>query len=330
VASSAPLLTVAIPTCNGAVHLAETLHSILSQECEPFDLIVSDDCSEDETVPLVRAEAGERARIVVNERRLGLAGNWNQCVSRCETPLIAIVHQDDILGPGHLAAHRESFGRDNRIGLTCSASTVIDDQGGEVPANVIEPGGLGTADRIFDSEELFESMAIGNPLRCSAVTIRVAAHRDVGGFDPSYRYVVDWDFWFRVARHWRVAWLAMPTVKVRWHQASETHRFKTGRADLDETKRMLESLFLDDLPGRFALDRLRKKSERRLARAFLNRAHDALGSGQIDLARNCLSEAVRLSPQIVGVILADPRLALQMSTLGMAPRLARRWFSVNR
>ena len=96
-------------------------------------------------------------------------------------------------------------------------------------------------------------MVEGNPLRCSAVTIRRAAFEDVGGFDPSLRYVLDWDFWLRVSRRWKVAWLARPSVSVRWHGASETHRFKTGTADLEESARMLETLFsvdLKDRPGR--------------------------------------------------------------------------------
>ena len=107
-ANSAPLLTVAIPTCNGTAHLAETLHSILNQECPPFDLLVSDDHSDDGTVALVRDIAGERARIVVNEQRLGLAGNWNQCMALSQTPWVSIFHQDDVMLPGHLAwVHRE-------------------------------------------------------------------------------------------------------------------------------------------------------------------------------------------------------------------------------
>ena len=105
-------------------------------------------------------------------------------------------------------------------------------------------------------------MAVGNPLRCSAVSIRVEAHRAVRGFDPSFRYVVDWDFWLRVSRSWKVAWLARPTVKVRWHGKSETHRFKTGRADLDENRRMLEALFREDLAAHPQRDRLRRQANR--------------------------------------------------------------------
>ena len=48
-----PLLTVAIPTCNGAVHLGEAIRSILSQAGVAFELVVSDDRSDDETLAVV-------------------------------------------------------------------------------------------------------------------------------------------------------------------------------------------------------------------------------------------------------------------------------------
>ena len=105
--------------------------------------------------------------------------------------------------------------------------------------------------------------------------LNAAAHAEVGGFDPSYRYVVDWDFWLRVARTRPVVWLARPTVSIRWHLASETHRFKTGTADLDETVRLLAELFEADGPSLLNGKQLRTRANRRLARAFLNRAHVA-------------------------------------------------------
>jgi glycosyltransferase involved in cell wall biosynthesis len=323
-----PKLTVAIPTYNGVAHLSSTLDSILTQDCQPFELLVSDDGSHDGTVALVRELAGNRARIVLNEHRLGLAANWNQCVAHCRTPLIAIVHQDDILEPGHLDAHLQSFLRDDRIGLTGSASTVIDELGQPVPPDVVDPGGLGPSDRIFLPGELFEPMVDGNPLRCSAVTIRVEAHRDVAGFQSSYRYVLDWDFWFRVSRRWRVAWLATPTVKVRWHKASETHRFKSGIDDLEEIGRFLETLFLLRDPKSRRTIEQRRRANRKLCRSFLNRSHEALRGGQLDLARTCLRRGWGLSSgTLIRELAADPRLFVQMATLVTTPRLAGRLFA---
>ena len=211
---SGPLLTVAIPTCNGAGHLTEALRSVLAQEGVDFELVVSDDRSDDDTLTVVRAAAGDRARVLVNSERLGLAGNWNRCASLARAPLVAIFHQDDIMLAGHLSAHAASFASDSAIGLTASASVVIDEHGRSVSPSMIEQGGLGPIDRIVEPGQLASLMARGQPLRCSAVTLRVAAFQEEGDSIRSCAHVVDWDCWLRLSRKWRIAWLARPTVRV--------------------------------------------------------------------------------------------------------------------
>lgn len=317
-----PHLTVALPTCNGAAHLRETLRSILAQDEVAFDLIVCDDRSDDDTLAIVREIAGDRAHVEENSERLGLAGNWNRCVLRSQTPIVAIFHQDDLMRPGHLRAHRHAFTRDPKPGLVASASGVVDASGRGVAEAIVGRGGMGAVDRVFGPGEAIDAMSVENPLRCSAVTLWKPAHQDVGGFAPSFRYVVDWDFWIRVARTWSVSWLAEPTVDVRWHAASETHRFKTGTADLDETLRMLDTIPLR--PG----TSLRSSADRRVARAFLNRAYESLRGGNADLAHETLRRAVRLWPGILGRIVIDPRLAAQMAALTISPRWASRVFGL--
>jgi hypothetical protein len=169
-------------------------------------------------------------------------------------------------------------------------------------------------------------LAVGNPLRCSAVTIRAEAAASVDGFDPSYRYALDWDFWIKVARRFPVAWCARPNVAVRWHAASATHRFKTGTADLDEQLRLLHDLYARDGSAWPDRKRLRRAADRRLARAFLNRAHELLKSGDVRLARECLLRAIGLSPSMLAALAGDPRLAVQMTALAFAPRAAGRLF----
>jgi glycosyltransferase involved in cell wall biosynthesis len=325
-ASAEPLLTVAVPTCNGSAHLAAALRGIMSQKGADYELLVCDDRSDDQTLALVRATAGGRARIEVNSERLGLAGNWNRCVALSRTPLVNIFHQDDIMLPGHLAAHVAAFGDDAALGLVASASDVIDEGGEPIDPSVVEPGGLGPVDRRFAPGQLAVEMVLGNPLRCSAVTLRRAAFSEAGGFDASYRYVVDWELWLRFSRRWSVQWLACPTVRVRWHAASETHAFKAGSLDLDETARLLDQLFASDLRERPDRRALLRAANRRLGRAFLNRAHEALRAGRPELARDCLRRAAGRSPALLKTIARDPRLCVQMSALALAPRLAARWF----
>ena len=321
-----PIITVALPTCNGVAHIAEAIRGILAQEGVSYDLVISDDRSDDDTLEVVRAESRGRARIEGNPERLGLAGNWNRCVEMSRTPIITVFHQDDVMQPGHLDAHIRAFASDEQIGLVASASEVIDLIGAPVSERVVGRGGLGSINRIFLPGELAAEMVSGNPLRCSAVSIRRAAFEDVNGFDASYHYVLDWDFWLRVSRRWKVRWLARPTVQVRWHSASETHRFKTGLSDLYETSRMLEELFEVDLKKLADGPALRQFAIQRLARAFLNRSHDALRAGNPELAREALLQGLSLSPSLLGTILLDPRLCIQFAVLAASPRAAQKFF----
>jgi hypothetical protein len=148
-------------------------------------------------------------------------------------------------------------------------------------------------------------------------------------FDASYRYVVDWEFWYRLSLKYAVSWkLHEATVLVRWHTASETHRFKTGTDDLEETARLLDSIFQPEDHGKPAAARSRKLANRRLSRAFLNRSHEALCNGQADLARTCLGRAWALSSAgVIRTLGTDPRLCAQMTTLVVTSRLASRWFA---
>ena len=204
---------------------------------------------------------------------------------------------------------------------------MIDERAAAIPESVVSPGGLGPVDRLFVPGELALRMVAGNPLRCSAVTIRIAAHRDVGGFDPSLEYVVDWDFWLRVSRIWKLKWFARRSVAIRWHSSSETHRFKTGTADLDETVRLLEQqLFAFEWKDRPDAVALRREANARLARAFLNRASDGASCRAAGSWRDALRRGIDRSPTLIGVILRDPRLCIQMASSPRAPRLAARLF----
>lgn len=309
------LVTVALPTYQGARHLAEALRSILQQSGTEFDLMICDDRSEDDTLAIVRALAGDHARVVLNSERLGLAGNWNRCLELSETPLVAIFHQDDLMLAGHLASQVAALEADETLGMVCGEAEVIDDQGEPVPDTVVGRGDLGPADRVFPPGAFVAELAESNPVRCSAVTLRKQAVLDVGGFDPHYRYAVDWECWLRIARRWGVYWRAAPTVAVRWHEASETHRFKIGTADLDEVAGLVDRVLEQDRILLSDPRHSRSKANRKISRAYLNRAFEAQRSGDKELSKICLRKALRRSPRILGTILRDPRLASRFASL---------------
>ena len=307
VSSSRSSISVAIPTFNGARHLAEAIRSVLGQTEPMAELRILDDRSEDDSAEIARTEAGDRGRIEVNSERLGLAGNWNRCVCEASSALVSVFHQDDVMHPGHLAAHARAFAERPDLGFSCGGFQVIDAEGHEIPESVVEGASLGPSARFFETGDFVQELAARNPVRCSTVVMNRAAHEEVGGFNPEYRYAVDWEFWVRMARARPVAWVPEATVSVRWHAESETHRFRRGTADLDEVGRLLEQVAAMD-SGRWPDgDRIRQEGRTRLARAYLNRAYEALKGGRNRLARTCLGRSWSLCRRLTLRELADPR-----------------------
>ena len=311
--STDPIFTVAIPTYNGAKHLREALESARSQENINLDFILSDDRSDDDTLKIAREVLGDRVKITVNSERLGLANNWNQCARLSKTPFVAILHQDDVLLKNHLAKHLAAFQGDDRVGLCASGSRTIDQAGTPVPESIVGVGGLGLEDRVVEAGEVLPLMASGNPLRCSAVTLRRSCFEKTDGFDPRLKYVVDWDFWIKIAKANPIAWLAEPTVLVRWHLESETHRFANGTVDLEENARLVDALFEDLETDPQTLKTLRYEVNRALGRAYLNRAYVASKASNSTLARHAISRSWQLDPSgFLRRITTDPPLASRL------------------
>ena len=103
--------------------------------------------------------------------------------------------------------------------------------------------------------------------------------------------------------------VALPLRSARWHSASETHTFKTGVADLEETTSLLNEL----AAANPELGSFRREADRRLARAYLHRAYEAACAGHGPLCRKSLRRALTMRPGLIGRVAIDPRLAVRLA-----------------
>lgn len=86
-------------TFNGEKFLRDQLSSLSRQSHLPDELVVTDDCSTDQTLKVLKefqTEAPFAVRLSVNERRLGYAENFLRAASQCKGDLIAFCDQDDV------------------------------------------------------------------------------------------------------------------------------------------------------------------------------------------------------------------------------------------
>ena len=104
-------ISVALATFNGQSYIEEQLLSILNQTIIPFEIIICDDNSTDETLSLIEtiAKSNPLIKIYINQVTLGINLNFQKAISLCDGDFIALSDQDDIWKPEKLKIQLESI-----------------------------------------------------------------------------------------------------------------------------------------------------------------------------------------------------------------------------
>lgn len=94
-------VSVAMATYNGASYIKEQLASIMRQTREVDEVIICDDCSNDNTVAIVKKfiqqyQLQNKWKIEVNESNLGYGSNFIQAVKMSTGDIIFFCDQDDV------------------------------------------------------------------------------------------------------------------------------------------------------------------------------------------------------------------------------------------
>lgn len=138
-----PKVSVAMATYNGARFLAEQLASLAAQTHLPFELVICDDGSSDETLAILRQFAGNAPFSVVvhrNPERLGYRGNFIRAASLCRGALVSFCDQDDVWDPRKLAIVAAAFDRPS-VMLVGHQAMLIDSDGRPMQPFDSAPGG---------------------------------------------------------------------------------------------------------------------------------------------------------------------------------------------
>lgn len=97
------LTSVIVLAYKSAETIAETLESIKNQAYKNIELIVTDDCSPDETVEIAQRwidknkDAFSKARLVTAEKNTGIPGNINRALAYAKGDYLKLIAADDCL-----------------------------------------------------------------------------------------------------------------------------------------------------------------------------------------------------------------------------------------
>jgi hypothetical protein len=92
-------MTVVVPTRERADTLLHCLRSIVSQDYDALDILVSDNCSADGTREVVESFRDPRIRYVNTGRRMSMTANWNFALEHVRGGYVTYIGDDDGFTP---------------------------------------------------------------------------------------------------------------------------------------------------------------------------------------------------------------------------------------
>jgi glycosyltransferase involved in cell wall biosynthesis len=134
-------ISVAMCTFNGAAFLLDQLTSIASQQRQPDELVVYDDCSSDNTLELLRqfsAASPFPVRICLNQERVGSTQNFELAIAACNGEVIALCDQDDIWELNKLEVIERHFLDDPETSLVFTDASLVDEHAAPLGKNLWE------------------------------------------------------------------------------------------------------------------------------------------------------------------------------------------------
>ena len=195
-------ITIAIPFHRGLDYLGKAVESVRAQTDGDWRLIVCDDGGVEKGVREFVAGIGDsRIAYILNEKNLGMVGNWNRQFELAETDLIALLHQDDCLLPNYVSTMRRLAATHPDVAAFYCGTTIIDDEGRECFsfADWIKRHFVPGSDEHteLDGRDAVRALIRGNFIMCPTLCYRRSLLGQLR-FDARWKQVQDLEFTTRL------------------------------------------------------------------------------------------------------------------------------------
>lgn len=219
-----PLVSVVIPAYNAAPTIRRAIDSVLSQDYAPFEVIVVDDKSTDDTLDVLSSYDDARLRILGAEENQGATKTRNRAIDAAFGRYVAFLDADDEWLPGKLSAQiRAMEANPSWVMSACKVERLMPDgtrrysgADGELPVS---------------GPEAWRTLLAYTFVNLPTVVVRTQRIRKLGGFDPDLPVAEDQDMWIRLAISGAIGYLDDCLVRVHVVPGSLMHRHPRGELD---------------------------------------------------------------------------------------------------
>lgn len=190
-----PAISVVMSAYNAEKYLQESVESILNQSFADFEFLITDDCSTDNTLIMLKEYASKDSRIKLmsNSENIGLTKSLNRMIDVSRGDFIARFDADDVSCEQRFQKQIEYMRKHPEIGV---CATNVEKLNGSIKKK--------NTRNFFEHEEIKAALLFNNVIPHTAVMIRSKLFKEHGfRYNEEYKIIQDYELWQRLVKYTR-------------------------------------------------------------------------------------------------------------------------------
>ncbi len=229
------LVTIAVVTYNSGLYVLETLESVFKQSYANLALVVSDDCSKDNTLEIVNKwllEEKNQKRfsnieVISVPKNTGVSANCNRCINASTSDWVKFIAGDDILLPNCITDNMDFVDENPQAHIIFSQVKVFQD-------DFLDKNYVRITPKDFPNNLMHPSFTAHDQYQIELVLDRIhytpsyffnkKALLKVGCYDESNKLVEDYPMWLKLTKSGeKLYYFHKPTVGYRVHSKASNN-----------------------------------------------------------------------------------------------------------
>jgi glycosyltransferase involved in cell wall biosynthesis len=221
-----PLISIIVITYNSAKYVLETLESIKAQTYQNIELIVTDDCSTDNTIELCQSWISKnqsrfiKTKIVTAKRNNGIPANCNSGIKASIGEWVKIIAGDDLLHQDCLKHNMDFVSKNKDAKVIFSKRVVFTGSSANMKVVSVSKPSLFNEKNV-SSEQQYELALRRVSCPPNTILYNKKVLKEVNGFDEEFPLYEDWPMLLKVTKHgYKFHYMDEETFFYRIHQDS--------------------------------------------------------------------------------------------------------------
>ncbi|MFC1922179.1 glycosyltransferase family 2 protein [Chloroflexota bacterium] len=205
-----PTVSIVLPTYNGARYISQAIESCLNQTFTDLELIVVDDCSQDETPIILNSYKDPRLCVIHHSVNRKLPTALNTGFSRAQGDYFIWIADDDLFDQSSLEILAGYLEKNPQVDFVYADYCLTNEEG--TPTKRIN---------------LFPQSP-NQPHNTPAFLYRRNIFFELGGYNPEYFRVEDYEFWLRASQRFKMEYIRTekPLYLLRQHQGTLSDNYR--------------------------------------------------------------------------------------------------------